>query len=335
MAKRDYYEVLGIAKSSSAEEIKKAYRKLARQYHPDVNKSPEASKKFNEVQEAYDVLSDDQKRKMYDQVGHAAASGVGGGRGAGPGAGHYTWSNVGGAGGGRADVDPEELSSMFDAFFGGRGPEGPGMGGFGSSRGRPGARRPKAAPAEPEPTEHDLDITFMTAVRGGTEHVRFTIEGRSRSIEVKVPPGVTTGSKLRVKDPELGAVLLKVRIGKHPFFRRSEFGHPDSAEGLDLYFDLPLTIAEASLGATVAVPTLDGKKVEMSVPPGTASGQKMRLRGRGIEDAKGVKGDLYAVTKIVAPDGRKLNAEDAAALKRAAEHGPNPRSGPEWNAAAR
>lgn len=322
MAKRDYYQVLGVGRSATPDEIRKAYRKLAREFHPDVNKSPDAQKKFTEVQEAYDVLSDDKKRKSYDQFGHAAesAAGAGPGRGA-----HYTWSNVGG---GRPDIDSEELGSMFDAFFGGRGGD---MGGMGGGRPR-GGRRPGRAQRAPEPeaVEQDLDITFMTAVRGGTEHLRMSVNGKSRSIDVTIPRGIASGAKLRVRgDDDVGDIILRIRVGQHPVFRRVEHPGAVADEGLDLYLDLPLTIAEATLGATVTVPTLE-TPVHLTVPPGSASGRKLRLRGKGVEDSKGTRGDLYAVVKIVPPDGKSLSHAEVEHLRAIADHSPAPRSGPNW-----
>jgi DnaJ-class molecular chaperone len=324
MAKRDYYQVLGVDRSATADEIRKAHRKLARQYHPDMNKSADAAKKFNEIQEAYDTLSDEKKKKAYDQYGHAAesaASAGGTGRGA-----HYTWSNVGG-GGGRPDIDAEELGSMFDAFFGGRNPDMGGMGGRQRAGRRPG--RAQAA-SEPEVVAQDLDVTFMTAVRGGTERLRLNIEGKSRAIDVTIPRGIANGAKLRVRGgDDIGDIILKIRVGKHPVFRRVEYPGAVMEEGLDLYLDLPLTIAEATLGADVAVPTLEAP-VDLTVPPGSASGRKLRLRGKGVEDAKGIRGDLYVVLKIVPPDGKALTAEEAGQLRSIAQRFPSPRSGQEW-----
>jgi DnaJ-class molecular chaperone len=335
MAKRDYYDVLGVGRSASADEIRKAYRTLARQLHPDVNKAADASKKFTEVQEAYDVLSDEQKKKLYDQFGHAGVSpGAGGPAPAGGGRPHYSWSNVGGPGGvSGAEFDAEDLGSMFEAFFGERGGHGAGFGGGmggmgGATRGRPGAGKARRAgrtpEAEPAAIEHELDITFMTAARGGTEPLRLNTDGKSRTIEVKIPKGTADGARLRVRGGADGQdIILRIKVGPHPVFRRTE--HGVGPQGLDLYLDLPLSIAEAALGATVTAPTLDGS-VELRIPPGTASGRKLRVRGQGLEDAKGARGDLYAVVKIVPPESGQLSAADAAALRRISESGPSPRA---------
>lgn len=328
MAKRDYYEVLGVSKSASADEIRKAYRKLARQYHPDVNKSPDAQKRFTEVQEAYDVLSDATKKKTYDQFGHAAAEGAAGARSGGP---HYSWSNVGG-GGGPQNIDMEDLGTMFDAFFGGRGGGGEGgMGGMGGrSRTRAG-RKARPVQEEVEAVEHELPITFMTAIRGGTESLRLDQNGKTKTIEVQIPKGVAEGARLRVKGATDGDLILRVRIGDHPLFRRSELrGQQGGHQGLDLYLDLPLSIAEATLGATIPVPTLEGT-VELTIPPGTASGKKLRLKGRGIQDAQGTKGDLYVITRIVPPPGGELSNDEADALRKISLRFPV-RTDPDWPA---
>jgi curved DNA-binding protein len=345
MAKRDYYEVLGISKTASEDDIRKAYRKLARQFHPDVNKAADAQARFTEVQEAYDVLSDPQKRKMYDRGGFGAFAGAGEqpGPGRGP---HYTWSNVGGGRVGDADVDLEDLGSMFEAFFGGSPRAGGGgfgdMGGFGGAGRRTGAakgakaRARGAEPATPAAAamEHEITVSFLTAARGGEERLRLSVNGKSRTIDVTIPKGINDGARLRVKGGAAGDgsdLILTVRIGQHPLLRRSEFpGQP--AIGLDLYLDLPLTIAEATLGAAVNIPTLEGM-VELAIPPGTASGRKLRLRGRGIEDAKGGKGgkgDLYAVIRIVPPEAGSLTGADEEFLRTIAAKGPSPRSSSLW-----
>jgi DnaJ-class molecular chaperone len=253
MATRDYYEVLGVARGATSDEIKAAYRKLARKYHPDVNKAADAEKRFAEVQAAYDVLSDEKKRKLYDQFGHAGAAAGGEG----------PWGS-GGAGPAGFNVDVEDLGSMFETFFGaGAGESG---GGFRTARGqRAGPRRPRAAPA----AEIELPISFRTAARGGLERVRLTIGGRDTSLEVKIPPAVEEGARLRVRGVEGHEVLLRVRVGGHPVFRRGD--GPNSGKGLDLYLDLPLTLAEATLGAKVAAPTLAGT-VELVVPPAPGAG---------------------------------------------------------------
>lgn len=321
MSQRDYYEVLGVAKAASAEEIRKAYRTLARQYHPDVNKAPDAQKKFTEVQEAYDVLSDESKRRLYDQFGSAGVRG-GSPPPREPRGGARSYVDVNGI-----NMDDEELKEVFESIFGGGAGMGPG--GFGgSARGR-GSRPGRASQQTPEQSvRHDLLVSFEAAARGSMENVRLTVaDGGTKTIEVKVPPGVEEGTQLRVRatrsTPE---VLITVRIGGHPLFRRGEFA--ETGKGLDLYMDLPLSIAEATLGATLSVPTLWGA-VEMSVPAGTGSGRKLRLRGKGLRDEKGREGDLYLVAKVMPPQ-RALSQPEQAMLRQMCEREPSPRLGAGW-----
>lgn len=332
---KDYYDVLGVKRDASTDQIRTAYRKLARQYHPDVNKAPDAAKRFSEVQEAYDVLSDVEKRKAYDRFGHAGV-----GAGPPPGSAGAGWGGFGGPGrGGRTvwttssgGMGAEDLGSIFEEIFGSRGAAG--------ARGGPRAsRRGGASPfdfdfeAEPGPTpsqrgrdvEHKLSVSFMTAALGGTEQIRFTMNGSTSTISVKIPPGIDSGGKLRLKgkgEPghnggPPGDLILTIEVGKHPHFRR---------EGLDLYIDVPINIAEAALGTTVRAPLLkneDGASwVEIKIPPGASSGRKLRIRGKGIADASGNKGDYYAVIQVVAPtpdelsgNGRRLLAELQNQLK--------------------
>jgi curved DNA-binding protein len=339
---RDYYEVLGVSKTASADEIRAAYRKLARKYHPDVNKAPEAQQKFTEVQHAYDVLSDEQKRKLYDQFGSAAfeaggaASAAGrqgaGGRG-GP---HYSWSNVGGPGGGPSfnfegvDFDTEDVGSVFEAIFGGRG-ETP----FSGRAGRAGRTRARAPGqdregAQPEEVRADITVSFMTAAKGGKESVRIGDSGKTRTIEVTIPAGTEEGTQMRVRGGAGGQrdIILRVHVGSHPLLRRGEF--VDAGKGLDLYLDLPLNISEATLGGVVQVPTLSGP-VELQVPPGTPSGKRLRLRARGIHDMQGRQGDLYAVVKVVPPVATDLSEQEREELRTIATKTSGLREGPGWS----
>jgi curved DNA-binding protein len=321
MAKKDFYEVLGVARSATADEIRRAYRKLARQFHPDVNKAKDAQAKFTQVQEAYDTLSDEQKRKRYDRYGtaepeSAAAASAGQPR--------YSWTNVAGgrpgAGFDQSELDSETLGSMFDAFFGGRAEE---MSG----------RRPRASRAAPRTrgadAEAELEVSFLTAMRGGTERFRVTQGGKARTIDVTIPKGIADGAKLRIKGAgdsgpkEPGDLILTIRVQPHPLFKRG------AEAPLDLRLELPLTIAEATLGATVAVPTFHGL-VELTIPPGTSSGQRFRLKGRGVETEAGQRGDLYVLTRIVTPAGADLPREDQDKLRAIAAQTPDPRAGDLW-----
>src|SRR5579864_522694 len=285
MAKRDYYDILGVAKTASADEIKRAHRKLALKYHPDRNKSNrDAEEKFKEIQEAYDVLSDTSKRANYDQFGHAGvgAGGPGGPNGADP---FEAYRRAQAARGGRTtwraspgvsveDFDTEQMGGdfgdLFEQLFGGNARGAAGRG----SRGR-------VRPAQRgQDIEHGVTLTFEQGARGTTLPLQITRgPGQVETIEVKIPPGVKDGSRIRIKGRgeqtggEPGDLFIVAHVLPHPYFRR---------EGLDIYLDVPLSLYEALLGAKVNVPTLDGP-VTITVPPGTSSGAKLRIKGRGVE----------------------------------------------------
>jgi curved DNA-binding protein len=160
--------------------------------------------------------------------------------------------------------------------------------------------------------EVELPISFVTAARGGSERVRLTVHGKDTSLEVRIPPAVESGARLRVRGVDGREVLLRVVVGGHPLFRRGEGAAVGT--GLDLYLDLPLTIAEAALGARVGVPTLAGT-VDLVVPPASPSGRRLRVRGKGLKDQTGREGDLYAVVKIVPPDPESLTVAQRSALE--------------------
>ncbi len=322
MAGRDYYDILGVGRQASADEIKSSYRKLARQYHPDVNKAPDAQRKFTEVQQAYDVLSDEKKRGMYDRFGHAAfesgAAEQAAARAAASGGPHYSWTNVGG-GGGAADAsamgfDPDDLGSIFESMFGG----GPSRGTGSGSRRKSHGKRKSAEP--PPPATADLHVDFMVAAKGGTQTVRLGEGKDARTIEVTIPAGCEAGTLLqgRSLDGRPSNVNFLIQPKAHRHFRRGE--HEETGKGLDLSIDVPITIAEATLGAQVAIPTLGGT-ADLAVPEGSPSGRRLRLRGLGITDAQGRKGDLYAVLKIIPPPSATLSALEIAALKEIAARG--------------
>lgn len=297
MADRDYYEVLGVARDASPDAVKKAYRKLARQYHPDVNPGDKsAEKSFKEVQQAYDVLSDQEKRAMYDRYGAAGFEGMGA---AGPRTSASEWSARFGDGG-QQNVD---FSEFFGGFGGGQGGEG-GAGLFEDLIGRMrGGKSGGGRPRQGQNVEAHLSIPFLTAVRGGQTSINVQRgDGKAESLTVKVPPGVDDGSKLRLKgqgEPgpkgaPAGDMTIILSIEPHPYFKR---------EDRNLLVEVPLTIAEAVLGAKVDVPTLDGAK-PVPIPAGTSSGQKLRLKGQGVPGSGGKPdGDLFVVVKIVAPKG--------------------------------
>jgi DnaJ-class molecular chaperone len=299
----DYYETLGVKRNSSEEQIKQAYRKLARQYHPDRNPGDkQAEAKFKEVQEAYDVLSDKNKRSQYDRFGEAGLRQGFPGAGGGPGGFSFHW---GPGAEGTQGMDPQ-AADLFRQFFGGGAGPVDMESIFGTrARGGRGRRRPTAAEAETE-----LAIPFVTAGLGGS--VNFLIDGKE--IAVKIPPGVEDGQVLRLSGqaPGGGDLLLKLRIQPHPYFRR---------EGKDVILEVPLSVAEAALGTQVEVPTLNGTRLTVKVPPGTSSGTRLRLRGRGVAG-----GDQYIQIKVVVPAvkderGREL-IEELARL-----YPQNPRAG--------
>jgi DnaJ-class molecular chaperone len=316
MAKRDYYEVLGVSKSASADEIKRAHRKLVRQFHPDVNKSnKQAEEKFKEAQEAYDVLSDEQKKKNYDQFGHAGANGgdpfenlrrsAAGGRSqwnAGP---HVSVE----------EMDPRDFSNsadfgdIFEQFFG-RGGSGAGGGaraGGARSRGRSG-RAEQPAPRGAD-IEHNVTLTFEQAARGATLPLQISRDGKLETIDVKIPAGVKDGSKIRLKGKgqqvsggEAGDLYIITNVRDHDLYRR---------DGLDILIDVPISVYEALLGTKVTVPTMDGE-VTLTIPPGTGSGAKLRIKGRGAHRGED-KGDQLCVIKIVVP--KHLSPEDIELVK--------------------
>jgi DnaJ-class molecular chaperone len=282
MPAQDYYETLGVSKTATADEIRKAHKRMSKKYHPDVNKDDkEAERKFKEVQTAYDVLSDDEKRKTYDQFGSAAFE-QGGGVPGGPGG--FRWAGPGGGGG---QVD---LESLFGA--GGFDPSSL----FGGGRGRGRSRVRKG-----EDVEIGVDIPFTVACQGGGHEVALDRGGKVERVSVKIPAGIDHGAVIRLAgqgEPGVGGgpagdLRLTVRVASHPWFRR---------EGANLLVDVPVTFTEAALGGKVDVPTLDEGRVVVTVPPSTSSGAKLRLREKGVVDRQtGKRGDLFAVLKVVPP----------------------------------
>ncbi len=283
---KDYYQSLGVARTASADEIKKAFRKLAREFHPDVAKDKKkAEEKFKEINEAYEVLSDADKRKKYDELGAnwksgaefrppPGAGGFGGGSGyrGRPMSREDFQTHFGGTG----------FSDFFEQMFGGQ-RRGNGFGG------QPGfAEEPEAE--ESRDIEGDILVTLEEAKRGSVRTVTVRRENRTDSHQVKIPAGITEGQKLRIagRGEHGGDLYLRVRLAKHPEFE---------VDGHNLIHELELAPWEAALGAEIAVPTL-AAKVNIKIPAGTASGQKFRVRGHGL----GKTGDLHITVKIVVPD---------------------------------
>ncbi len=326
MAKRDYYDVLGVKRGASEAEIKAAYRKLARKYHPDVNKAADAAQKFREATEAYEVVSDPEKRKVYDQFGHAGPAG-GAARG-GPGGRVYTWTSGGGPVGGGVDV--EEMFGGFKSDFMGMGLEEilehlAAHGGRGGRHARPGRRRAQRPPSD---VQYDLTLDFMSAVRGTTTAVRLQQPGgAAETLHVKIPPGVREGSRVRVKGKgsagaagRHGDLYIVTHVRPHTYFRR---------EGEDIHVDVPISLTEAALGGKVDVPTIDGMTT-VTVPAGSASSRRLRLRGKGVPRAGGKeRGDQYVVLRIVPP--AKVSAKGAELLRQFDEAQPfDPRAEVPW-----
>ena len=380
MAQKDFYAVLGVSATASQDEIKKQYRRLAKQYHPDANKSdPKSADRFKEISEAYHVLGDAEKRKQYDdmrRMGAFAGYGAGGGAprgGARPGAG----AGAGGPGAGGSfrfeDFDIGGLGGLGDIFGS--------MFGGGAGRGAPGGRA-RGGPERGEDIESTLEIPFRTAAQGGKVTIDLEVneecptchgngaapgatlktcpecqgrgivsfgqggfavnrpcpmclgrgqvptqpcptcngvgEVRSRKkVAVSVPPGADTGTRIRLKGQGTkgsaggppGDLLISFEVKPDRFFKR---------DGLDVIATVPINIAQATLGSKIGVKTLDGKKVTLRVPAGTASGKRFRVRGQGIEKGEH-RGDLIVEVQITAPE--KLSEEQERLMKEFAEAG--------------
>ncbi len=308
----DYYATLGVPRTASADEIKKAFRKLARKHHPDAG-GDEA--KFKELNEAYEVLSDDKKRQLYDQYGtaneHEIPQGWGGGAGfsvedlfggAGGGRVTYTTTDGGGFGGSWADI----LESIRH-----------GEGAFGTDWdfGDIGGGRSRAVRGQDMSVA--LDVTFDEAFRGTEKRVTVRIPGKEEAdtITVKVPAGAVNGGRLRFKGKgglgenggEAGDLLITTKIAEHPYYSRDK---------ADVVVDLPVTVAEAGLGASIVVPAPDGTKVRVKVPAGTQDGTVLTIKGKGAPDVKkkGATGSLKIKVRVEVPktmnDGQKKAMED-------------------------
>ncbi|MGW5686830.1 DnaJ C-terminal domain-containing protein [Nonomuraea sp. NPDC003754] len=286
---RDFYEALGVPRTADQDDIQRAYRRLARAYHPDVNKDPQAEDRFKEISEAYQVLSDPETRRRYDAFGEdfrrvpegvdpdtwrRARAGAGAGAGAGPGgawAGRTTWTDA-------------DLEDLFGEMFGG-------------VRGR------GWGPAPGADQEAELPLTVEEAYHGGRRKLTL---GGGRQIDVSIPQGVTNGQRIRLagqggrgaSGAPAGDLYLIVRIADHPRYR---------VEGRDIRVVLPLTPWEAALGATVPVDT-PGGEAKVRVPKGTSSGRRLRLRGQGMPNPRGAPGDLYAEARVMVPE--RLTAEE-------------------------
>lgn len=296
-AAKDYYKILGVSRNASKEEIKKAYRELARKYHPDMNPNDKSSEdKFKEIQEAYEVLGKDEKRKNYDMFGTTGPQqgGFGG-----------SWKDQGFSGGHRYTTNFGNFDDIFRDVFG-----------FGAtSRGR--GRRAGAEQfsdifgftAEDidrdKDAEHEITIDFDTAVKGGTRELTLNVHDAfgnqiTEKVTVRIPPGVDNGSRIKLQGKgeagrtgKRGDLFLKIRVIPHELFRRHDN---------DIYLDLPVTFYEAALGAEITVPTIEGS-ASVVIPKGVKNGTKLRLKGKGVNNLKTKKkGDQFVVIRIDMPD---------------------------------
>ena len=320
---KNYYEILGVKKNASADEIRKAFRKLARKYHPDVNPgNKNAEEKFKELSEANDVLSDPKKRKIYDQLGYysdnidpAAAEAyarAGQGRGPGFGAGGFGGFQGGSPRGGQHQEVHFDIND-FD-FGGAQSGQSGGFrdifsGIFGSGFGR--------EPQGPVPgtdLEYEVHVPFWDAIRGGTIKLNIQRPGahgmETEPIEFRIKAGTRDGQRIRFaargnpgqRGGQNGDLYLIVRVDQHPVFRR---------EGDDIYITLPVMPWEAAMGAKIEVPTIDGR-AQLRIPPGTQCGQKLRMREKGVKSAmkEGTVGDEIVEVKIVAPKVANVEAKE-------------------------
>lgn len=304
---KDYYATLGVAKDASQSDIQKAYRKLARKFHPDVNKAPEAETKFKEINEAHEVLKDEEKRAKYDQFGsnwkQAQQTGS-------PPPGFedmYTVFTSGGGGGGRGfDYGGEGFSSFFDMLFGG-GFGGPGQGGHRATWSTGPAGPTRQAGADHEAS---ISLTLAEAASGGERELTLTdpTTGRHKTLRVKIPKGIRAGQKIRL--PGQGGAGMGDSSRGHLFLNVDVL--PDSRyrlEGNDLHADLSVTPWEAALGGQAKVRTLEGD-VTVKIPAGSSCGRKIRLKEKGFPASKGPAGDLYAKIRIVVPKELTKEEED-------------------------
>ena len=272
---KDYYDTLGVSRGAPAEEIKRAYRKLARKYHPDVSKEKNAEAKFKDLQEAYEVLKDPEKRASYDQLGRDYRPGQ-----------QFRpppdWEQHFGRSGSHRFSDLNGFSDFFSSLFGNA---------AGNAAGN--------AHAAAEEEAGTLEITVEEAFSGTRRRVTLMEVGRPRQVDVQVPPGIGDGQSLRIGGAGRPALKFRIKVRSHTLY---------AVSGKDVQIELPLAPWEAALGTKVAVPTLGGT-VELTIPPGAQSGQKLRLRGRGMPASP--NGDQFVVIKLVAPPGNTREAREA------------------------
>jgi DnaJ-class molecular chaperone len=308
---KDYYSTLGVTKTASEKEVKAAYRKLARKWHPDVNPGDKAAEtKFKEINEAYEVLGDPEKRKKYDELGANWRMYEQAGAGAGSPFGGQWNVNVGGGQGGFRTMTQEEMadlfgesnpfSDFFTTFFGGGG--GPG----GGARVRTGGR---AARRKGHDLEHEIELSLEEAYNGATRRLSFKHDEQTRTVDVRIPAGVDDGSRVRVSgegEPGSGGggagdLYLRIHLVPHPVFER---------KGRDLYVKVPVPVPTGVLGGQAEVQTISGKPARLKIPPLTQNGQVFRLKGYGMPAVGKAdeKGDLYARVEAHLPT--RLSTEE-------------------------
>lgn len=312
MEYQDFYQILGVKRDASSDEIKKSYRRLARKYHPDVSQEPDAEARFKEISQAYEVLQDADKRRAYDQLGHQWQAGQ-----------NFRpppdWNNRFQFNGNLDDM--VDMGDLFGSLFG--------QGGFANSGFAGAAGFQQRAAQAPQAQHIKLDISLEESFQGATRLLNLTlperdgsgvVRNRSKRLNVKIPQGTLAGQQIRLSGQGAGGqsdLFLDVVFREHPWFR---------ADGQDIYLDVPITPWEAALGQSITVPTLGGK-VDIKIPAGTKSGAKLRLKGRGLPAAKGTgnAGDQYLVLKLVTPPADTEQAQ--AFYQRMAEELPmNPRA---------
>ena len=299
---KDYYEVLGISKGATADEIKKAYRKLARKYHPDANlNNPSAEEKFKEIGEAYEVLKDPQKRQRYDQLGANWKQYANTGR---PGGGQSYSYDFGGGRGFNFENMGGGFSDFFEMFFGSSANQGASSGyDFGNNFGGGGAR---ASSRKGQDLQSAIEINLREAFTGTQRSIRLQKENKTRTVNVKIPKGIKNGGKIRLAGEggpgpgggPGGDLYLTVNVSQHNIYER---------KGNDLHIEVPVNIKEAYYGGKINIPTFEGK-VDMKLPKKTQSGKTLRLKGKGMPGVKGgSNGNLYVKTRIVFPE--KMNSK--------------------------
>ncbi|NOY78437.1 MAG: DnaJ domain-containing protein [Calditrichaeota bacterium] len=289
MELKDYYKILGVSENATDAEIKKAYRNLAKQYHPDSHPGDKAAEeKFKDIAEAYDVLSDKEKRAKYDQLRKYGGPTPGGGINFDDfgdlGGIHFEFGGHPGGGTTFTDGTPFDLDDLFSRLFGG---------------GRDTFTRTRRRTAPGQDVHVQLEIPFETAVKGGPYQFVVDLNGQHKNLSITIPPGVEDGTQLRIAGQGLpgpggktGDMLVTIRVGKHRFFER---------KGHDVYCEVPIGVVQAMLGTKIRVKTVHGKKAELKIPPGTQCGQMFRLKGMGIQTPDGRKGDQYVKINVQIP----------------------------------